>query len=296
MGRTIGFIKFSEVTNKTRGSHFLDLFLTEISLPFWVSHLMRLVLLITTVEREREVQLMRLGNIANFLASEPDVHLATRYLALNSCQSNLICRIYISTLDRDLNLTYLSSFGFSDAFIEKNQSFSLLTNPLLNSAIQSENLIIVQRDETYHEQFRDLIVDEDDDKWKTTIFLPLLPNFAASISTQIMVDDNEINREYFGLLQAIINLYLQFSIHSQWSDASAKKQRTNDLSQKLTERQNTILEMIKEGHTNGVIARRMGYSESLIRQETIVIYRKLGVDGRRELVRNYLFEESADNK
>ncbi|MFM8844042.1 MAG: hypothetical protein ACKOFJ_07470 [Actinomycetota bacterium] len=43
------------------------------------------------------------------------------------------------------------------------------------------------------------------------------------------------------------------------------------------------------------IARRMGYSESLIRQETIVIYRKLGVDGRRELVHKHLFDESANN-
>ncbi|MEY3318245.1 MAG: Bacterial regulatory protein luxR family, partial [Actinomycetota bacterium] len=42
--------------------------------------------------------------------------------------------------------------------------------------------------------------------------------------------------------------------------------------------------MIKSGSTNQEIASRMGYSESLIRQETIIIYRKLGISGRRDLL------------
>ncbi|NCV35144.1 MAG: hypothetical protein EBW66_06130 [Actinobacteria bacterium] len=45
-----------------------------------------------------------------------------------------------------------------------------------------------------------------------------------------------------------------------------------------------ILKMIQSGDTNQIIAERMGYSESLIRQETILIYRKLGISGRRDLV------------
>jgi DNA-binding NarL/FixJ family response regulator len=58
------------------------------------------------------------------------------------------------------------------------------------------------------------------------------------------------------------------------------------LGEKLTERQSLILDLIKEGKTNIAIADRLGYSESLIRQETMVIYQKLGVDGRREITRN----------
>jgi DNA-binding CsgD family transcriptional regulator len=41
--------------------------------------------------------------------------------------------------------------------------------------------------------------------------------------------------------------------------------------------------MIKDGKTNAHIAAQLGYSESLVRQETIIIYRKLGVGGRKEL-------------
>jgi DNA-binding NarL/FixJ family response regulator len=50
----------------------------------------------------------------------------------------------------------------------------------------------------------------------------------------------------------------------------------------LTERQELILRLISEGRTNGDIADVLGYSESLIRQETIRIYAHLGCSGRTE--------------
>ena len=53
--------------------------------------------------------------------------------------------------------------------------------------------------------------------------------------------------------------------------------------QELSQRQMLILDLIKENRTNSAIAALLGYSESLIRQETIAIYRKLGVEGRREI-------------
>jgi DNA-binding NarL/FixJ family response regulator len=56
----------------------------------------------------------------------------------------------------------------------------------------------------------------------------------------------------------------------------------------LTERQNLILKMISEGRTNAAIADVLGYSESLIRQETIRIYAKLGCSGRNEAAHIYL--------
>jgi len=55
----------------------------------------------------------------------------------------------------------------------------------------------------------------------------------------------------------------------------------------LTERQNLILKLIAEGRTNAAIADVLGYSESLIRQETIKIYAKLGCSGRNEAAQIY---------
>ncbi len=51
----------------------------------------------------------------------------------------------------------------------------------------------------------------------------------------------------------------------------------------LSHRQDVILEALKRGKTNKEIAEDLDFSESLIRQETVQIYRKLGISGRKQL-------------
>ncbi len=52
----------------------------------------------------------------------------------------------------------------------------------------------------------------------------------------------------------------------------------------LTDRQLQILALMGEGKTNMAIARTLGYSESTIRQESMEIYRTLGVGSREDAV------------
>ena len=51
----------------------------------------------------------------------------------------------------------------------------------------------------------------------------------------------------------------------------------------LTDRQRTMLAMLAEGMTNLQIASRLGFGESTVRQDTMAIYRHLGVSGRRDV-------------
>jgi DNA-binding NarL/FixJ family response regulator len=127
--------------------------------------------------------------------------------------------------------------------------------------------------------------------------MPLLPNYASTLSTQVKMEDGEESHEYFGLLQSIFNLYIQrMGIYENHNSGRVSKTKENRMGAKLSERQELILEMIKDGMTNSSIANRMGYSESLIRQESMAIYQKLGVDGRRDLVRSDLLDESSDDE
>lgn len=52
----------------------------------------------------------------------------------------------------------------------------------------------------------------------------------------------------------------------------------------LTKRQWQVLDLIREGDTNVEIARKLSYSESTIRHETMRIYEKLKVNGRKDLL------------
>jgi DNA-binding NarL/FixJ family response regulator len=51
----------------------------------------------------------------------------------------------------------------------------------------------------------------------------------------------------------------------------------------LSDRQFVIAGFLEQGFNNAQIAAEMGYSESLIRQETVAIYRKLQVTGRKAM-------------
>ena len=53
-------------------------------------------------------------------------------------------------------------------------------------------------------------------------------------------------------------------------------------SEDLTERQKTVLKLMADGFTNAEIARELLLSESSIRQETVRIYKTLGVGSRQE--------------
>lgn len=65
-------------------------------------------------------------------------------------------------------------------------------------------------------------------------------------------------------------------------DEIATIPKLHAIDKNLSERQLLILKLIAEGRTNASIADVLGYSESLIRQETIKIYAKLNCSGRNE--------------
>ena len=82
-------------------------------------------------------------------------------------------------------------------------------------------------------------------------------------------------------MESLLNAYENL-VHSASPDDSKK----SILGKNLTKRQEEILRHVNAGMTNIQIALVLGYSESLIRQETITIYKKLGISGRKEIQRN----------
>ncbi|MGA1739044.1 MAG: response regulator transcription factor [Candidatus Nanopelagicaceae bacterium] len=98
-------------------------------------------------------------------------------------------------------------------------------------------------------------------------------------------DDVTTYSDYEDFIHCIGSLLTSF----EW-EFNARLGKKQDLwfdekSLSLTEREERIVELIRLGKTNYEISKEMGYSESLIRQETVTIYRKLGVTGRKEIMK-----------
>lgn len=101
------------------------------------------------------------------------------------------------------------------------------------------------------------------------------------------------NREFIDALALLINNTLSSRLERSKSRNNARLNGNAPHPEKLSERQEVILKMIAEGRTNGDIAEILGYSESLIRQETIKIYAILNCNGRHEAAQTYLARSGA---
>jgi DNA-binding NarL/FixJ family response regulator len=69
------------------------------------------------------------------------------------------------------------------------------------------------------------------------------------------------------------------------SPVSRKNQlSTQNRNLELTQRQALIKNLMEKGYTNVAIANEIGFSESLVKQETMTIYSLLNISGRKELL------------
>lgn len=225
-----------------------------------------------------------LRRICEHLSSESDVENAIQLVALNACYSGSSSRIFIGQLYQDLNVTTLASFGFEGSKEAISAYETKLIPRLLEKVIQENTIRIIEHDATYQRMHKDLVGSDEIPIWKSTVLIPLLPNYFATLSIQVKAKVSSENNDYFNALRAILQLYLNTKGRTLQLLNDARKPTKDEVAGvKLTERQELILVLIEDGHTNLAIAEKLGYSESLIRQESIAIYRKLGILGRRDL-------------
>ena len=117
------------------------------------------------------------------------------------------------------------------------------------------------------------------DEYKTSVSIPVNHSVVYGFMFQ---RDMRVFEEFDTYLECIRSILAHWE--SEKSNTSKGQTKDLDIADKsLTNRQLAILDLIKGGRTNGSIAVELGYSESLIRQETIQIYKKLGISGRKAL-------------
>lgn len=225
-----------------------------------------------------------LRRICHQLVHEPDIEKAIQSIGLHGCFSGNFSRLFMGRFVNDAELTRFATFGFEPLLRQLENYEKFFLPKLISKPLQSGEVFIANHDVDYQNLFTELVGGMDDALWKSTLVLLANDKFLVTMSTQIQIEDNQQNQEYFQTLSLITDIYLNTRI--TYPRIMKRESRTTNGQQsdvRLTERQSLILQLIKLGNTNNSIANRMGYSESLIRQESIAIYRKLGVGGRKDL-------------
>lgn len=116
--------------------------------------------------------------------------------------------------------------------------------------------------------------------WITGIAIPIYPIGGMAMYSSINIDLNSEEIIFFVAVGALLGLYASRLPAELVEVAISAKQKLNLPQIPLSARQLVIAGMLERGFNNAQIGAEIGYSESLVRQETVVIYRKLQVTGR----------------
>lgn len=225
---------------------------------------------------------LRLRQIADFLANESDFRAGLKFVAVNFCSSGDPARLLLNRVNGSSGLSHLFSFGFHESLISLGQTHHFFTEQAQLQIDKGKNLSLIYHDNEYKKVFTESIGFSDEDKFEVTLIAQLSSEFVVSISSKTYLLDGELAEELMAL-GSIVNLYLNMVDKDLWNQGKSKRRQEIFPGQPLTERQELILELVRQGKRNHEIAQALGYSESLIRQETMVIYKKLGVPGRKSL-------------
>jgi DNA-binding CsgD family transcriptional regulator len=232
-----------------------------------------------------------LFSIASFLHQKPNSDELCEFLAINVCPTGELSRIYVGRLDNDAVIRTENAFGYS---LDSNV-MSITTNLDLDrpmpDAVRKKKVIVLNKDKVL-QNYRDYEPLDPRSPWSSTVVIPNVSNYVFVFGLQCSIEQEEYALLYFRLVGALLSFY---DFEEARTRQIARDKTTSRLQgrshlvkkgQPLTERQELIVDLIKKSKTNVQIAEMLGYSESLIRQETIIIYQKLGIEGRRELLRN----------
>jgi DNA-binding CsgD family transcriptional regulator len=225
----------------------------------------------------------QLRHIADFLAHETNFRAGLKYVAVNVCPSGDPARLLLLRTTSAAGLAHLYNFGFRENLISLGQTHPFFIDQVLKHSQEGDRITGISHDKVYREAFQLATGQSDQEEFRMTIITPISSEFTLTISIRATTLDDEA-RVDFEILGSILNLYLSLVDQDLWSTNKTRQRRAVSPGQALTERQELILQLVREKRRNHEIAILLGYSESLIRQETMVIYKKLGISGRKSLI------------
>ena len=224
--------------------------------------------------------LQRIEQIADFLAQVPHPDQAMEFLSLHISPIDEVAVAFRGIIDADGSIRCVNIKGFSKNEIITKTQFKISDNRPISVSARTQK-IVWARYETVSQEYPDFYHFDKRTPWKSQIALPVGLTRVYSFSFPSDHIDREGMNSYLDSIASILKVY-----ESVLEFRSAIGSRTfieESEVQPLSDRQNRILELLKLGRTNREIADVIGYSESLVRHETMIIYKKLRVEGRHEL-------------
>jgi len=223
-----------------------------------------------------QIYLKKLHIITQYLAESPTLDELANFLSIHHCPSGEVSSVYFAKISPNKSLIFEAVYGFqSDEFVQVGREIPIeLTRPSGRSIIENR-ILLDEVNPNYYLQYPSIKNDGNVIyPWNTKISMPINAQYFLQICRYCGFSEQD--KEFYQNIQSLLQIY--------FSKIGKVALEIGDLSGKpLTERQTDILALIKKGMTNDEIAIEIGYSSSLVKQESMLIFSKLGISGRKDL-------------
>jgi len=253
-------------------------------------------------------------DVVRFLMARPTGDQIAQHLVLNVLTAQHARSAVVSLFGTDGYLHPVGAFGMAASALERYRTLSMWDPSPMSEAVRGGEGIILPTVEEVEERYPWLGANDAPYEPLTAWPLSLPSQRVGAIQvTFTEAPDTDLLRNDVTGVAAVLALYLSllrnpagnggreaaapdgdegpgavppFGIVDPLAPEESLRAPARRLApQALSERQLSILGLMAKGLTNAQISKRVGFSESTVRQETMAIYRFFGVGGRREAVR-----------
>lgn len=218
--------------------------------------------------------LRRIEDMADFLSNAPIPDQAVDFLSAKISPFDEITFSFRGKLSDDGVIHCENLHGSSKFEVATQTTMHISDFRPISHALRTQKTVWAKR-ETVTQEFRDFVSLDSRTPWTSLCSIPISMNRVYSFGFPSDVTELEGVESYFDAVKSLLKFYE--------NSLEGRTQIHNLEGEELSQRQEVILSMLREGKTNKSIALAIGYSESLVRHETMNIYKKLGVEGRHQL-------------
>jgi len=207
-----------------------------------------------------------------------------KFLVLETFAHLKTSAVYTSEITEDGCLAPVGTFGLAKTVVADWGNIPLTIEAPLTVSVKTNQLVLIRREEAV-EKYPVLVEYKGiPEKWDSYLVTPILPFGAIALTLDsVPVIETELE-SFLRAVGALASLFIQRSkVRVEPFDRRHPHSKIREQGV-LTERQVLIKQLMEKGHTNNAIAGEIGYSESLVRQETMAIYATLNISGRKELL------------
>ena len=214
-----------------------------------------------------------------FMQSRPIAEQMATFLSGHFCPSGEIAGVTVSRLQNTGEIECEVATGFLRNELIIGSKINIADDHPGGEVMRKLGILVLKKEDLVG-KYSTFIVQDFMVDFKTAVIMNVTPRKMYAFALQSPSETVSGFHEYLDCIRSILNFY-ENSLNGEFHIGLREELKQ---SKDLTKRQAVILDLMKAHKTNATIATELGYSESLIRQQTIIIYRKLGVSGRKDLI------------